>query len=168
MTGAGARSRLRDMRMRFRLDPESLDRLLAVFLFAWGQLQIWFTHEAGSHRLLVALLSFVLCAGLAVRRRYPALAGIGGNLAMAIGFWGGLDTQIFGTSIAWFCNVYALTVWTTRRWFAIGVASIALTDLAPLLVRHENAGSSSLFGVITIGVMLLIRRVLGDRERRLE
>jgi signal transduction histidine kinase len=154
------------MRNRLRLSTESLDRLLAVVLFIWAQLQIWLTHEAGHHRLLVALLSLLLCSALAVRRRYPALAGIGGNLAMAIGFWAGLDTQIFGTSIAWFCVVYGLTVWTTRRWFVIGVVSIAITDLGPLVVRHKHASDSFLFGVITICVMLLVRRVLGDRERR--
>jgi signal transduction histidine kinase len=156
------------MRRRFRPDPESLDRLLAVALFTWAQLEIWLSHDAGRHRLLVALLSLLLCSGLAVRRRYPALAGIGGNLAMASGFWGGLDTQIFGTTIAWFCVVYALTVWTSTRWFVLGFASVALSDLAPLTVSSRNASNSFLFGVITLVVMLLIRRVLGDRERRLE
>jgi signal transduction histidine kinase len=115
----------------------------------------------------VALISLALCAGLGARRRYPALVGIGGNAAVAAGFWTGLNTQIFGTTIAWFCVVYALTVWTSTRWFAIGFASVGLSDLAPLAVSSRNASNSFLFGVITLGVMLLVRRVLGDRERRL-
>jgi signal transduction histidine kinase len=155
------------MRTRFHPGPESLDRLLAVGLFAWGQVQIWVTGVSGHYRGVDALLSLVLCAGLAMRRRHPALAGIGGNAAMAVGFWLGLDTQIFGTTIAWFCNMYALTVWTSRRWFVIGLVSVAVADLAPISAAN-NRSSSFLFGVITIVVMLLIRRVLGDRERRLE
>ena len=159
--------------MRVRLSslepgPETLDRLLAVALLAWGQAQIWASAGGGPHRVVVALLSVLLCAGLAVRRRYPALVGIGGNAAMAFGFWFGLNTQIFGTTIAWFCVVYALTVWTSTRWFAIGLLSVAVSDLVPLSGHERNAANSVLFGVITLAVMLLIRRVLGDRERRLE
>jgi len=157
------------MRIRFRRDPATLDRLLAVGLFAWAQGQIWIIGITGHDPAVDAVLSLVLCLGLAFRRRYPALAGIGGNTAIALGFWFHLDTQIFGTTIAWFCVVYALTVWTTRRWFVIGVASVAAADLAPLTATSPgNRSSSFLFGVITIIVMLLIRRVLGDRERRLE
>jgi signal transduction histidine kinase len=155
------------MRTRFRLDPGSLDRLLAAGLFVWGQVQIWVTGDPERYRGVDALLSLLLCGGLAVRRRHPALAGIGSNTAMALAFWFGLDTQIFGTTIAWFCNVYALTVWTSRRWFVIGLVSVAVADLAPIL-SGRNPSGSFLFALITIFVMLLIRRVLGDRERRLE
>lgn len=152
---------------RLRLDPERLDRAVAVALLAAGQLQIWLSAGAGGHRPVVAVLSLVLCAGLAVRRRHPFAAGVVGNAAMALGFWFGLDTQVFGTTIAWFCVVYGLTVWTTTREFVVGLVAVAVLDLVPLDGAPRNEGSSVLFGVVTIVVMLLVRRVLGDRDRRL-
>ena len=61
--------------------------------------------------------------------------------------------------------MYGLAVWATPRRFACGVAAITLATFA------SAAGPVSLsnalqFGVITLVVMLLVRRVVGDRERR--
>jgi signal transduction histidine kinase len=151
-----------------RPTPEQLDVLLAGALLVFGQLQIWLGTEAQAHRLVVALLSVLLCTCLAVRRRFPFAAGLVGNGAMTLGFWFGLDTQIFGTTIAWFCVVYGLTVWTTTREFWIGFAAVALLDFVPLAGKERNPGSSVVFGIVTLVVMLLVRRVLGDRERRLQ
>jgi signal transduction histidine kinase len=153
---------------RFRPSPERLDLLLAAALLVFGQLQIWLGTEAQQHRLVVALLSVVLCACLAARRRRPLAAGLVGNGALALGFWFGLDTQIFGTTIAWFCVVYGMTVWTTTREFWIGFAAVAVLDFVPLDGHERNTGGSVLFGIVTLAVMLLVRRVLGDRERRLQ
>ena len=147
-----------------RPTPEQLDVVLAGALLVFGQLEIWLGTEAVTHRLVVALLSVVLCACLAVRRRFPFAAGLVGNGAITLGFWFGLDTQIFGTTIAWFCVVYGLTVWTTTREFWIGFAVVALLDFVPLAGKERG---SPLFGIVTLVVMLLVRRVLGDRERRL-
>jgi signal transduction histidine kinase len=155
------------LHMRRRPTPEQFDALLAGALFLFGQLQIWLGTEAEHHRLLVAALSGLLCTCLALRRRFPLAAGLIGNAAMALGFWFGLDTQIFGTTIAWFCVVYGLTVWTTTRRFWVGFVGIAVFNLVPLDGKERNPGSGVLFTVVTLAVMLLIRRVLGDRERRL-
>jgi signal transduction histidine kinase len=152
---------------RLRLSPERFDLLLAAALLVFGQLQIWIGSEAQYHRVFVALLSIVLCSCLALRRRLPLAAGLIGNAAMAFGFSSGLDTQIFGTTIAWFCVIYGLTVWTTTREFWIGFAGVAVLNLVPLDGKEHNTGSSVLFTVVTLFVMLLVRRVLGDRERRL-
>jgi signal transduction histidine kinase len=153
--------------MRSRPSPEQLDYLVAVVFFVAGQLEIWLGAEAKNHRVIVALLSVVLCGCLALRRRFPLAAGLVGNTAMAFGFWFGLDTQIFGTTIAWFCVIYGLTVWTTTREFWIGFAGIAVFNLVPLDGKERNPSSGVLFTVVTLTVMLLVRRVLGDRERRL-
>jgi signal transduction histidine kinase len=69
--------------------------------------------------------------------------------------------------VAWLCSIYALTVWTTPRLFAIGAAVLALPPLVAVAVRGEPKGGAS-FTVITLVVMLFVRRVVGDRERRVQ
>jgi signal transduction histidine kinase len=67
--------------------------------------------------------------------------------------------------IAWLCSLYALTVWTTPRLFAIGATVLALPPIVAVAIRGEPKGGVS-FTAITLVVMLLVRRVVGDRERR--
>jgi signal transduction histidine kinase len=102
---------------------------------------------------------------VAVRRRYPAAAGIAAALiaeTVAIA-WKPPNTVSFG--IAWLCSMYALTVWTSTRAFAVGAAVVTLPTLVSVAIRGEPKGGAS-FAVITLAVMLLVRRVVGDRERR--
>jgi signal transduction histidine kinase len=148
-----------------RVDPVSLDVLLAAALAVVSELEAWFGSVSGRERLAVAIAGPLMASTVAVRRRYPAAAGITAALiadVVAIA-WKPPNTVSFG--IAWLCSIYALTVWTTTRLFAIGVAVMALPPLMSVAIRGEPKGGAS-FTAITLAVMLLVRRVVGDRERR--
>jgi signal transduction histidine kinase len=153
---------------RFGFDPVKLDRALALVLFAAAELQIWVAGDAGRYERVAALVALPLAASVAIRRRYPLAAGIGaqGAMALTFGVWG--DTQIFGNSIAWFCALYGLTAWTSTRRFLVGAAFVFVSNLATLAGSHATPDSGGLFAVVTLVVMLLVRRVLGDRERRVQ
>jgi signal transduction histidine kinase len=144
--------------------PVTLDRILAAVLLALGETEVWATHDAGGHRISAALVAPVLQTCLALRRRYPLAAGMVAAATEAIQFGISSDTQVIATSIAWFCALYGLTVWTSPRRFAFGATFVAVVNFAG---AYRKPGSVILFGIVTLAVMLLIRRVLGDRERRL-
>jgi signal transduction histidine kinase len=68
--------------------------------------------------------------------------------------------------VANFCALYALTVWTSPRRFAVGftivMTAVLATSLGPGATLKQAVG----FGVVEGVVMLLVRRVIGDRDRR--
>ena len=114
---------------------------------------------------MVAVAGPLMAGTVAVRRRYPAAAGIAAALIadiVAIA-WKPPNTISFG--IAWLCSIYALTVWTSTRLFAIGTAVFALPTLVAVAIGGGPKGGAS-FTVVTLVVMMLVRRVVGDRERR--
>ena len=158
--------RARPMRLGgFRIDPVKLDVILAAALAVGSELEAWFGSVTGREQLVVAIAGPLMASTVAVRRRYPAAAGIAAALladVVAIA-WEPPNTVSFG--IAWLCSIYALTVWTTTRWFAIGAMVLALPSFASVAITGEPKGAVS-FTVITLVVMLLVRRVVGDRERR--
>jgi signal transduction histidine kinase len=171
MTAHGARVYGDAMRLRpsfrlSRLDPLKADVVLACLLLVAAELQIWLTESAGTHTVVAALVAPPVTATVAIRRLRPALAGVGAQAAIALAFALWSDTQIFGTSIAWFCALYALTVWTTPRQFVAGAAFVVITDVAAAAGSSGTLDRSVPFGVVTLAVMLLVRRVIGDRERR--
>jgi signal transduction histidine kinase len=153
-------SRLR----RFRLDPVKVDWALAALLSVGAQLAIWLGSDAAHHRLGAALLAPAITAPIAVRRRYPALVGTAVPLVAAFDhdLW---DPQFVGYPVATFCALYALTAWTPPRRFAFGFALVVAVYLAAS-VGDPFPNNGVTFAVVTAVVMLLIRRVLGDRERR--
>ena len=149
----------------FRIAPVSLDLIVSAVLAITSELEAWFGSTSGRERLVVAIAGPLMASTVAVRRRHPATAGIAAALiadVVAI-VWKPPNTVSFG--VAWLCSIYALTVWTTPRLFAIGAAVLALPPLVAVAVRGEPKGGVS-FTVITLIVMLLVRRVVGDRERR--
>jgi signal transduction histidine kinase len=153
-------SRLR----RFRLDPVKVDWALAALLSVGAQLAIWLGSDAAHHRLGAALVAPAITAPIAVRRRYPALVGTAVPLVAAFDhdLW---DPQFVGYPVATFCALYALTAWTPPRRFAFGFALVVAVYLAAS-VGDPFPNNGVTFAVVTAVVMLLIRRVLGDRERR--
>ena len=149
------------------MTPVTVDRILAAVLLVIAEMEVWLTQDAGGHRLLAALVAPILTGCLALRRRYPFAAGIAAQTATVIQFMVTRDVQVIATSVAWFCALYGLTVWTTQRQFALGTAYVTLTNFLPL-ARYGKPSSIVPFGIVTLVVMLLVRRVLGDRDRRLK
>ena len=149
---------------RFRLDPVKVDWALAALLSVGAQLAIWLGSDAAHHRLGAALVAPAITAPIAVRRRYPALVGTAVPLMAAFDhdLW---DPQFVGYPVATFCALYALTAWTPPRRFAFGFALVVTVYLAAS-VGDPFPNNGVTFAVVTAVVMLLIRRVLGDRERR--
>ena len=147
-------------------DPQQRDWLVAGLLFAASQLQIWLAGGSGQRPLIGALFATGVCATVVFRRQYPATAGIAAQGLMAVqhDIWHGL--QAGGWTIAWFCALYGLAVWTTPRRFAAGAAFVVLTDLLPLPRDSSTRNAVIPFAVGTVVVMLLIRRIVGDRDRR--
>ena len=150
---------------RFWPDPLTLDRALAALLTVGAELAIWLGGDATHHRLGVALVAPAFMGSLAVRRRYPALVGTAVPVVGAFehALW---DPQFIGYPIANFCALYALTVWTSPRRFAFGLSLILAVILATSAWPSGNLHGALSFPVIMAVVMLLVRRVVGDRERR--
>jgi signal transduction histidine kinase len=87
-------------------------------------------------------------------------------MAVELGFWG--DPQVISNAIAYFCSLYGLAVWARPRWFAFGAAAVTVADLASSAGPKVNLHNSVPFVVVTPFVLLLVRRVVRDREQRAE
>jgi signal transduction histidine kinase len=148
-----------------RLDPVKVDWTLAALLSVGAQLAIWLGGDATHHRLGAAVVAAAITAPIAVRRRYPTLVGTGVPVLAALDhdLW---DAQFVGYPIATYCALYALTVWTPPRRFALGFALVMVVWLGFSLRGGDFANTGVTFAVVTAIVMLLVRRVVGDRERR--
>ena len=148
-----------------RLSALKTDWLVAGVLTLGLELEAWLGGAASRERLPAALLGATVTAAVAVRRLYPASVGLTAGFVAALisAVWGPPSLVCWG--IAWICCMYGLAVWATQRHFAFGMAAITLATVA------SAAGPVSLpnalqFGVITLVVMVLVRRVVGDRVRR--
>ena len=151
---------------RLRPDPVLIDWVLAGLLTAGGQLAVWLGADAGDNRQAGALFAAAIMAPVAVRRRYPTVVGTAVPVLSAADhmLW---NPSFIGYPIATFCALYALTVWTIPpRRFALCVALLAAAFLATSLAPGGSLPAALPFTVVTVVVMLLIRRVVGDRDRR--
>jgi signal transduction histidine kinase len=160
----GLGMRLRLPRTFPRFDPLTVDRALAVVLTVLAQAEVWLGHA--DHRLVAAFVAFVATASIAFRRRFPTIVGIVVPLLFAIqlGFWG--DPQIIFAGIGYFCALYGLAVWTPSRQFALGIAFLLVGFFVASYGPKGNVDNTVMFTAVTIAVIVLVRRVLGDRERR--
>jgi signal transduction histidine kinase len=153
---------------KFRVDPLRLDLLLAAALLAGAELQVSFGGIATHHRVSSAVVAAAVTAAVAVRRRYPTTVGVVAPVltAVEVGVWG--DPQLICAGIASFCALYGLSVWTDTRRFTLGTATVVLASLAAAAGPHSTLSDSVFFTLVMLAVMLLVRRVVGDRERRVE
>ncbi|HEX3057056.1 MAG TPA: sensor histidine kinase [Gaiellaceae bacterium] len=156
------------MKTRLRIDPLPVDVGLAVVLLVTSEVAVWWGRGgvARAHPVGVAVIAAVVTAAVAVRRRYPFTVGVGVVVlsSFQIAFWG--DPQLIPTSIAFFLLLYAFTVWTPTRRFVLGIGLLVAIFLASAAGPKGSLSHTVFFTVVTLVVMLLVRRVLGDRERR--
>jgi signal transduction histidine kinase len=149
---------------RWRIDPVRLDWAVAALLTVTLELEVWVTGPV-DHAWVVALLGPLVTLAVAVRRRYPAAAGIGAGLLADLfaGVWGPPSLVSYG--LAWMCCMYAFAVWARPRWFAAGLVMVSagglISALGPVTLK-----SSVQFTVVSTVVILLVNRLVGDRERR--
>ncbi|MDQ1484665.1 MAG: hypothetical protein QOJ62_358 [Actinomycetota bacterium] len=131
-----------------------------------GELDAWLGGESAHHRLSDALVTPVLTASIAVRRRYPAVVGTAVPLFGALITAVGHGPQFIGSPIAMFCALYALAVWTPSRTFAVCFPLVIAGFVATSAGPNADLRGSVPFAIIVAVVMLLVRRIVGDRERR--
>src|SRR2546428_13288747 len=151
---------------RPRLDPLTVDRAVAVVFTIVAQLEIWLGSSAGHHQLGAALITPAMTASIAVRRRYPMFVGVAVPVVESVefAFWAG--PNILVQAVANFCALYALTVWTPPRRFAVGFALVMTAILATSLGPGARLKQAVFFGLCAGVGMVLVRRGCGDRGLR--
>jgi signal transduction histidine kinase len=147
-----------------RVDPISLDRAVALLLTVMLEIEVWVTGPV-PHQWVVALLGPLVTLAVAVRRLHPVAVGVGAGLLgdVVAGVWGPPSLLSYG--LAWICCMYGFAVWSPPRPFAIGLTVIAVGGLVSA-VGPVTFKSSVQFVVVSTVVILLVNRVVGDRERR--
>jgi signal transduction histidine kinase len=153
--------------MSARLGPDRVDLLLAAALFFGVVLQAVIPPLTTSERLVTLVVGGLVTGSVAVRRRFPAAVGIGVQALLVVT---GLAVRLPAgpITIGWFCALYALAVWTSTRWFIVGVTFFVVSDLAPEVVKGEIFQTAvAPFTAGAVVVMVLLRRVVGERDRRL-
>jgi len=113
-------------------DKRQRDWIVAAVLAAASVLQISLTPGPVHQQARGALFAVATCATVAFRQRYPATAGVTAQGLMALNFLTWHDLAAGGWTIAWFCSLYGLAVWSTRWRFVAGAVFVGLTDLSPV------------------------------------
>ena len=175
MAGGGSTDRLMPyaagapycVAVRLRLDPQRVDILVAALLVVAAEIQLAMSAPSPSRWLGEGVIWALVDSAIAVRRRYPAAVGIGVQALQVLQsqLWPG--DHVAGpppTAVAWFMALYGIAVWTDRRWFVIGTAFFAITDFAPWTSLDVDVTLP--FTLVAVVVMVLLRRIVGDRERR--
>jgi signal transduction histidine kinase len=158
---------------RLRPDLVRLDWALAAILTLALWLETWLGGNAEGHRIAVMIGGTLTTVAVAFRRRYPAAVGIGAALLSVLmqTAWPSAEVSY---GIAWICNMYGFAVWTRARVFRIGLALFVGSALvAALLPFGTGGGEHGLkhtlpFLVASTVVMVILRQVIGARDRRAE
>lgn len=157
------KTRLRRLQA-LRLDPVKIDWALAVLFTVTTQQAIWVAHDGAGHHLGASALALAITMPVAVRRRWPTLVGTAVPVLSAVDNFAFNGTSI-GYPLATFFALYALAVWSTTRRFIAGLATVVVAVLVAAIPAGTVAGSAEYLAVVVV-VMLFVRRVVGDRERR--
>jgi signal transduction histidine kinase len=150
-----------------RPDPVIVDRVLAVGVLVVSIVQAVAWDASAWYRWTAVVEAVLLSLGLAYRRRWPVLVGIGTPAVLVLREH--LATVSVGPGLPapllpWLCALYALAVWTSRAWFLAGLSIYVVIDLVP----WPGADSSGFwFTVLTSFGMVMVRGVVGSRDQAL-
>jgi signal transduction histidine kinase len=157
--------------MRLRLDPVVLDRALAAALTVSLLLETWLSGAAEGHRIALTLGGSLTTAAVAVRRRHPAAVGIGVAL-LSVLMQAAWPSQAISYGIAWICDMYAFSVWTRTRTFALGLGAYVAAAFGMTLFPVASGGLETHlrhtvpFVVVSTVVMLIVRQGIRARDHR--
>jgi signal transduction histidine kinase len=159
-TGAGA-STVRPVR---RIGLQTVDYVVAGVATASLELETWLGASAEGHRVAVGALGPLITAGVALRRRYPTVAGVGAGL-LAVLMQSVWPSQSLSFGVAWMCDLYALAVWSSPRRFRLGLSAYTAAGLA-VVPFDPKPSASAFFIVVSTIVIVLVHTVVGERDRR--
>jgi hypothetical protein len=110
-------------------DRRRRDWLLAGVLTVASLVQLWLGPGPVHAQVLSSLFATAVCVTVAFRQRYPTTAGVTAQAIMVLDFDTWHNLQLGAWTIAWWCSLYGLAVWSTRRRFVAGLAFAVFTDL---------------------------------------
>jgi signal transduction histidine kinase len=152
----------------FRAQPpvQRVDVVLAALLTALLLVQLVLL-PGFQHRVLIAAFYVPICLGVAFRRRHPAVVGFGTQLLLSMSY--PIAHGPAGpVTIAWFCALYALAVWTGIWVFAAALLFVVFANGGLGMFQHPGTpGAGEQFGIVAAVVMALVRVVVGGRDRQL-
>ena len=151
-----------------KVDPIRLDRTLALGLFALAQVELWGFGAIPGPWWLGAAASATGTLPVAFRRAKPLLAlalvtGTHVTLDLAAGY-----ASSFALMTAWICVLYGLAVWASRRDFVVGCAGVLIAITFASLSLDAGVAGVLFFAGIPLLAMVLVRRIVGEREARVD
>jgi signal transduction histidine kinase len=147
---------------------ESLDRLIAAVLVAFGQALLWFGNATPGPKALTVPVTLLITASVAVRRRHPLAVGSFVSAAFtALLLVDGPQTNP-AIAVAVFCGWYALAVWTDSRGFLVGCGAVAAMSALAQLGPNGSVSNGVQFTLVPLVAMLIARRAVRDRQLRAE
>jgi signal transduction histidine kinase len=149
-----------------RLTAARVDLLLAPVFVLWYEVQVATLSGVGPNRVLAGLIGGVICAGIALRRRYPMTVGVATQVLLSASA-NHVDLPAGPLTVCWFCAIYGMAVWTTNRQFYLAVPFVVLANAGTDLWRDPNAPGAN-FGLGAALAMILVRIAIGGRDRRLQ
>jgi signal transduction histidine kinase len=150
-------------------DAQTVDYIAAPILTVVGLLELAAANPMpGTPGAAAVPLTILITAIVAVRRRWPLATGVVSICATAAIFVIGGEDQSIAVTIAWFCALYGIAVWTNLRGFLLGFGVLVATNALTLLGPHQSAQNTVEFTAIPGVAMLLCRRAVRDRQLRAE
>ena len=104
-----------------------------------------------SQQALGAVFAVATCATVAFRQRYPTTAGVTAQGLMALDFLTWHNLAAGGWTIAWFCSLYGLAVWSSRWRFAAGTAFVAAVPAESCAAFTSSYSNRKQYGTRTRG-----------------
>jgi len=144
---------------------EWVDLALTPVLLVWFWLEVTLIPTV-TNKPAAFVIGSAVVAGLAFRRSHPLILGWGTQLLLSL-------TEPHVTlaagpvTIAWFCALYALAVWTSTWWFIASVAMVVVANGWTGLLDFPHPSVGAQFGLVAALVMLLVRLAVGGRDRQL-
>ena len=155
---------------RGRLDLVfAADTVTALILFLVTNNVLTNSQHSGAHNAgLIALDSFVLCAPLVLRTRYPLTAWTMSTLAMLFASWTATafsvlpDKYAIPGIIVYLLCLYAVAV-RCRAW--VVVTASAVTVIGSIIVQSRTLLTAIFLGAIVVGAGVIVRYRRGSREQ---